>query len=94
MDESRCVGCGVCKEKGPVCLLFQSEGKKCGACIKFCEANAIDFNQKDQIVELEAGAIILTTGYDLLDSSKIAQYGCGKYHNVITGLEVEIRQYS
>lgn len=71
------------------CVYIQSGGKKCGACIKFCEANAIDFNQTDQIIELEVGAIILATGYDLLDSSQIPQYGYGKYANVITGLEFE-----
>jgi heterodisulfide reductase subunit A len=71
------------------CVYIQSGGKKCGACIKFCEANAIDFKQTDQIIELEVGAIILATGYDLLDSSQVPQYGYGKYANVITGLEFE-----
>lgn len=71
------------------CVYIQSGGKKCGACIKFCEANAIDFGQTDQFIDLEVGAIILATGYDLLDPGEIPQYGYGKYDNVITGLEFE-----
>jgi len=71
------------------CVYIQSGGKKCGACIKFCEAGAIDFDQTDQIIELEVGAIILATGYDLLDPSQIPQYGYGRYDNVITALEFE-----
>ena len=38
---------------------------------------------------MEVGTIILATGYSLLDSSKIPQYGYGKYDNAITGLEFE-----
>ena len=75
-------------DKDP-CVYIQSGGKKCGACVKFCEANAIDFNQADQVIELKVGTIILATGYSLLDPSKIPQYGYGKYDNVITGLEFE-----
>ena len=71
------------------CVYIQSGGKKCGACIKFCEAGAINFGQTDQIIELEVGAIILATGYDLLDASQIPHYGYGKYDNVITALEFE-----
>ena len=71
------------------CVYIQSGGKKCGACIKYCEAGAIDFDQTDQLVELEVGTIILATGYDLLDPGQIPQYGYGKYDNVITALEFE-----
>jgi len=62
---------------------------KCRACEKFCDANAIDFEQKDEIIELEVGSIILTTGYDLFDAGRIPQYGYGRYDNVLTGLEFE-----
>ena len=72
-----------------ICIYIKSEGKKCGACIKFCEAGAIDFNQQDQILEVEVGSIILATGYGLMDPKLIPQYGYGKYENVITGLEFE-----
>jgi len=72
-----------------LCAYIKSGGKKCGACLKFCEANAIDFNQQDQIVEFEVGSIIMATGYDQFNPSVIPQYGYGKYDNVWTGLHLE-----
>ncbi|MFC2012357.1 4Fe-4S binding protein, partial [Chloroflexota bacterium] len=62
---------------------------KCGACEKFCQAGAIDFEQKDEIAEVDVGAIILATGYDAFDPSAIERYGYGKYENVITALQFE-----
>jgi len=72
------------------CLASAIEGCfQCGECIQACEANAIDFDQTEQVVELEVGAIIVATGYDQFDPSVIPQYGYGKYDNVLTGLEFE-----
>lgn len=62
---------------------------KCRACESVCDANAIDFEQEDEIVEVEVGTIIVATGYDQFDSSVISQYGYKKYDNVLTGLEFE-----
>ncbi|MBM4447028.1 MAG: CoB--CoM heterodisulfide reductase iron-sulfur subunit A family protein [Chloroflexi bacterium] len=61
----------------------------CRACEKFCEANAIDFEQKDEIIEVDVGNIILATGYDVFKPSGIYEYGYGKLANVITSLEFE-----
>jgi len=72
------------------CLASAIEGCfECGECKKACEADAIDFSQTDQIVELEVGVIIVATGYDQFDPSVIPQYGYRKYDNVLTGLEFE-----
>jgi heterodisulfide reductase subunit A len=62
---------------------------QCGECKEACEADAIDYDQTDQIVELEIGVIIVATGYDQFDPSVIPQYGYKKYDNVLTGLEFE-----
>jgi len=62
---------------------------KCRACEKFCELGAIDFEQVDQIVEVEVGNIIIATGYDAFDPTPITQYGYGRLDNVYTGLEFE-----
>ncbi|UCD21886.1 MAG: CoB--CoM heterodisulfide reductase iron-sulfur subunit A family protein [Chloroflexota bacterium] len=62
---------------------------KCRACEKFCELGAIDFEQVDQIVEVEVGNIVVATGYDSFDPTPISQYGYGKFDNVYTGLEFE-----
>jgi heterodisulfide reductase subunit A len=62
---------------------------KCRACEKFCELGAIDFEQVDQIVEVEVGNIIIATGYDAFDPTPITQYGYRRFDNVYTGLEFE-----
>jgi heterodisulfide reductase subunit A2 len=62
---------------------------KCEICKEFCGVDAIDFEQEDEIVEVEVGTIIVATGYDQFDPSVIPQYGYKKYDNVLTGLEFE-----
>jgi heterodisulfide reductase subunit A len=62
---------------------------KCRACEKFCEPGAIDFEQKDKIIEVEVGAVITSTGYGVFDPTPMAHYGYGKLDNVITSLEFE-----
>ena len=70
-----------------LCVYFKTG--KCRACEKFCEAGAVNFEQEDQIVEVEVGAIILSTGYNAFDPSPITQYGYKRFDNVLTGLEFE-----
>jgi heterodisulfide reductase subunit A len=74
-EANRCLNCGVCSE--------------CLACVDACERKAIHHEMKDEDVELNVGAIIVTTGYDLFDPTPMKQYGYGKFPNVFTSLEVE-----
>jgi len=74
-EAKRCLQCGGCSE--------------CLECEKACEAKAIVHNQKEESIELEVGAIVVATGFDQFDSSKLPEYGYGKYSGVITGLEFE-----
>ncbi len=69
------------------CIFFQKG--KCKACEKFCEVNAIEFQQQDWVEEVEVGSIIVATGYDQMDPAPLSMYGYGVYPNVITGLEFE-----
>jgi len=62
---------------------------KCGVCEKFCEANAINFQQTEKFVEVNVGSIIVATGFDSFDPSPLVQYGYGRYENVYTGLQFE-----
>ncbi|MGD0751103.1 MAG: CoB--CoM heterodisulfide reductase iron-sulfur subunit A family protein [Anaerolineales bacterium] len=61
----------------------------CKACEKFCPTNAIDFNQKDEIITVEVGNIILATGWDLFDARRVPNYGYGRLANVFSNLEFE-----
>jgi heterodisulfide reductase subunit A len=69
------------------CVYF--EKGTCKACEKFCPTGAIAWDQKEETVELEVGAIIAATGYDLFDPSPLTEYGYGRLDNVRTSLEFE-----
>ncbi len=69
------------------CLHFTNGD--CRICQEACPKNAIDYEQKDENVEIEAGAVIVSTGYDTFDPSPITQYGYGKFDNVVTSPEFE-----
>jgi len=63
---------------------------ECYKCVDACGARqAINFDQKPEEVELEVGAIIVATGYDIYLPYDNQLYGYGKYSNVITSLEFE-----
>ena len=61
----------------------------CRACEKFCEPKAINFEQEDEIIEVEVGNIIVATGFNVFDPTPIYQYGYKRLDNVITSLEFE-----
>jgi len=62
---------------------------KCKACQIFCPTDAIDFEQEDEMVKFQVGNVILATGYELFDVSRIPRYGYGRLANVFTSLEFE-----
>ncbi len=64
---------------------------KCGkfpSCKEACERDAITFDQKEEICEVEVGTIVVATGFDLFDPKEKPEYGY-EYENVITGFEFE-----
>ncbi|MHA1334464.1 MAG: FAD-dependent oxidoreductase [Promethearchaeota archaeon] len=71
------------------CLWFTKNA--CRICEKICDRNAIDFDQKDEIITIDnVGAIIVATGFDVYeDINKLITYGYKKYRNVVTSLEFE-----
>ncbi|MFC1865007.1 FAD-dependent oxidoreductase [Chloroflexota bacterium] len=69
------------------CLFLKDE--KCNICVGVCKNNAIDLHQKEEKVEVEVGAIILSPGYEIFDPKLRGDYGYGKMENVITSLDFE-----
>lgn len=69
------------------CIKMKTDG--CGICANFCEPGAINYDAKDEEVEIEVGQILLTTGYQTFDLRKMPQYGYGRYNNVYSSLEFE-----
>ncbi len=62
---------------------------KCKLCEKVCEPGAILFDQEDEIVEIEVGAIIAATGFETLPVLDMEEYGAGEVPDVIDGLAFE-----
>ncbi len=62
---------------------------KCRVCEKVCPTQAIRFDQEDEIIEVEVGAIVVATGFAVKQPDFFPEYGYGKYPDVITGLQFE-----
>ena len=62
---------------------------KCRACEKFCPTHAINFEDKETLVDLNVGAVILAPGYKPFDPTPFDFYGYGKIPDVVTSMEYE-----
>ncbi len=71
----RCLDCGVCSE--------------CRQCEIACQPQAIDHDMRDEVVELDVGAVVVATGFDPFDATRKPEFGYGRYPNVLSGLEFE-----
>ncbi len=68
--------------------LFLTRGV-CRICEKFCKGGAIDFEQKEETIDLNVGTIIVSTGYNLLDPQLVSQYSFGLHPDIVTSLQFE-----
>lgn len=62
---------------------------KCKVCQKFCPTGAIEYDKPDEFITEDIGAVIVTTGFNVLKTDFFPEYGYGKYKDVITGLQFE-----
>ena len=69
------------------CIKFKTG--KCGVCSKVCQAGAIDYDQKDEIITQKYGAIVVATGFDMIKLDKYDEYAYNQSPDVITSLELE-----
>jgi heterodisulfide reductase subunit A len=70
------------------CLYF-TKGV-CRLCEKFCKGKAVDFNQKEEIIELDVGAIVACTGFDQVDPKAFEEYSFGLHPDIVTNMQLEI----
>ena len=61
----------------------------CKNCERTCPAEAIDFEQETEYVDLKVGAVIIATGWDEYPIWKTNEYNYGYYPDVITQIELE-----
>ena len=62
---------------------------KCGVCSKVCTAKAIDYEQKDTLIEEKYGAIVVATGFNPISMEKFDEYAYSQSKDVVTSLEFE-----
>jgi heterodisulfide reductase subunit A len=61
----------------------------CGKCADVCEKRCINYDDQDELVNVEVGAVIVATGMDVYDPTEYDEYGYTRYENVITSMEFE-----
>ena len=69
------------------CRMLTQE--KCGVCMKVCQAGAVDYEQEDAIVQIDASALVIANGFDLMDATALPQFGLGICKDVVTSLQLE-----
>ena len=62
---------------------------KCGVCARVCSAGAIDYAQKDELIEEEYGAIVAATGFNPIDLSQFNEFAYAQSPDVVSSLEFE-----
>ena len=61
----------------------------CGKCEQACEPGSIDYDMRPTTEEIEVGAVVAATGYEMYSYGDVSEYGYGKYDDVINGLQFE-----
>ena len=69
-------------DKGDYC-----EG--CNRCVDVCPTDAINLDDEPWEETLQVGAIILAMGYTLTDPLELAEFGYGRYLNVVHSMQYE-----
>ncbi|HZL33390.1 MAG TPA: glutamate synthase, partial [Verrucomicrobiae bacterium] len=71
-----CLDCGVCSE--------------CGECVDACPVDdCIDLRARDQVLDVEVGAVVVATGFKLFAADLKPEYGYGTFKNVISGTQMD-----
>ena len=62
---------------------------KCGVCSRVCTAGAIDYKQKDALIEREYGAIVVATGFNPIKLDQFDEFAYSQSPDVVSSLEFE-----
>ena len=72
---------------GEACLGFNPIA--CGKCLEVCDKKCIDFDARDELLDLEVGTVVVATGMDVYDPRQNDEYGYTRFPNVVTSMEFE-----
>lgn len=70
------------------CIYLKRPGR-CGFCKKACPRDAINFEDKERLITVRAGAVVVDAGFSPFDPKRLDFLGYGILENVITSLEFE-----
>jgi heterodisulfide reductase subunit A len=62
--------------------------KRCGSCVEACPAKAVNLDDEDKTIELDVGSIVVATGFDLIDETRLKSYR-PEHPGVVNALQVE-----
>ncbi len=65
------------------------KGKACAKCAEACKYDAINLDMKPETVNLNVASVVLATGWDPYDVTKLDILGGGQIKNVITNMQME-----
>jgi heterodisulfide reductase subunit A-like polyferredoxin len=74
-EANRCLACGLCSE--------------CMQCVKACTAGAVCHDQLPTSIEIDAGSVILTPGFEEFQPALRGEFGHGRYANVLSSVQFE-----
>jgi heterodisulfide reductase subunit A-like polyferredoxin len=74
-EAKRCLNCAVCSE--------------CMECVRACGPGALLHGERDEELDVEVGAVVMATGFDLYNPGDKGEYGYQRYPNVLSALEYE-----
>lgn len=69
------------------CIHFKTG--ECGLCSKVCQAEAIDYEQPEETLNLEVGGVVLAPGFEAFDARRRGEFGFGFAGNVLTNVQFE-----
>jgi heterodisulfide reductase subunit A-like polyferredoxin len=64
-------------------------GSECGKCVPACPFDAIDLDMAPATVEVEARAVIVATGWEPYDATRLDHLGFGAHPDVVTNVMME-----
>ena len=71
----------------PNCTYYKTG--KCKICERVCPTKAIRFDQEDEVLDVEVGAVVVATGFDIKRTDFFPEYGYDKHKDIIDGLQFE-----
>lgn len=69
------------------CLFLNRQ--ECKQCTRTCEAEAINFDQRPEVLTYQVGAVILSPGFSSFDPGRVPAYHYADSANVVLGKEFE-----